>query len=974
MPVWPTHLVIILLLFLFSFWRLIPLLPQVSTHIPGDIMDSAEYPLNAWWTAHALLDLKTNPFKNTHMFFPLGLNMVQHTYTFLDGLFFSLLRPLIPLIIFHNLLIWFTFFLNTAAAYGLIFYITRTPWLAFIGALAFGLCPTLISYYKTASLLEVYTFVFFVFFSVCSVQKQKWSWAALSGLVWGLSLYNYPYYFIFCGLWLLLLIGYQLWPWELKPNHDPQGKTPLWVSNLIRISLVGLFVFPVLAPRRLWAFLDRSNLINWLSFSGFILILISIWSIFRLKAGSKETGKGRKGKKWIQGEAALFFGELPLRWHPPPFRQGILWLGFSGITLGIAALVGFPYFLSYINEEATRLAVVSPLSEFAAYSVDLASFFAPFNTGLEGLYQRIAVDWKLERPIVGTPAFLGYGFILILLWGMGHFFSRAELRLWLIAWGVFLVLSLGPYLKVHGLINETLPLPAYGIRFLPVFESARTLSRYLVPVMLFLCLLVCLILKPFYQRRSSKGKILLIGALFLLVVFEYGLLPRPVSLRFSDYRIPEVYRKLAQQAGNRSGVLLDLPLFTHSGTRSAGHGETRRFYYQTVHQQKIIGGVSSKLDESVFAFFQNQPAIPKLWSLQPVDRDELAALIYAFGIEWLVLDKRYYPPENLTSYRTLLDSAPFFKSFHEDSRFLGFVIDPKSTLLKEKAFQYWGKTKALSGLIYPGFNRPLKSGQPVPLELVVPQTLWNHLDIEIKAETVQSFRGLKLCLPNKPEIGIPFPDNPSHDGQKRFIIRLKDFLPFEPGRHPTIRATLIPGTKRPEQTLGRSPFRISLLSLGQASGFHRTSSQALIQDTHFFIDQRGITAFRISPQGRVLEKASFDTHGSIQSAHDLTAWLRNFPNKDYLALVVHDEGSRSLTPAVSDLLRTFGAADPLKPGDWRHSYCFLGKKGGHKGATFESHTVSAPSVVHSPGRTIELSDIRLASPETEKNRKKHENR
>lgn len=666
---WRTHLLICLVLFLLAPVNLLPNFSRISTHLPGDVMDTAEYPLNEWWTAHALMNLRINPFNNSYMFHPLGLNLVQHTYTFLDGLFFTLLRPFLSLIVFHNLLIWMTFFANALAAYLLIYHVTQTPWPAFIGALAFGHCPTLLSYYKTAALLEVYNLVFFIFFSYVLIRKRRFIWAVTAGLFWGLTLYNYPYYFVFGGLWLVLLIGYQICPWEIRAKTAPELRMSLWAYGLIWGSLIGLIIFSVFAPRQIWEFLAGRHLINWITLSGFGLILWMIWWLFKFQALKKVPSPPSSSSSDFTLTTCI-----PVRWNPPPLRQVLLLLGLSGIVLGIAALVGFPYFQAYFKEEATRLAVVSNPVDFVIYSVDLAGFFAPFNAWLEGIYKIMAPDWASGRPIKGTPAFLGYGFMVILLWGAGKFFRRPELRLWLIAWGVFGIISLGPYLKIHGLIFESLPLPAYFIRFLPVMESARTLSRYLVPVMLFLCLLVCLILKPFYFRLSPWRRKIFITGLFLVVGFEYGFFPNPLPLRFSDYRVPEVYQVLARKAQVHAGILLDLPLFTHSGSWSAGHGETRRFYYQTVHQQKLIGGVSSKLDEKVFVYFQNQPAISRLWSLQPVEKNELAALVQAFGIDWIVLDKRHYPPETLKTYRAVLDSAPYVKIFYEDIRYLGMSV------------------------------------------------------------------------------------------------------------------------------------------------------------------------------------------------------------------------------------------------------------------------------------------------------------
>ncbi|MBA4394604.1 MAG: hypothetical protein C0407_13715, partial [Desulfobacca sp.] len=446
---WRTHLLIIFFLFILAPVHMLSVFPHLSTHVLGDIMDTAEYPLNEWWTAYALLDLKTNPFATDYMFFPLGQNLVQHTYTFLDGLFYTMVRPFVSLIVFHNLLIWMTYFANALAAYCLIHYVIRTPWLAFIGALAFGHCPTLMSYYKTASLLELYNFVFFVFFSCLMVQKSRIKWAFPAGLCWGLSLYNYPYYFVFGGLWFLVLLGYHLCPWTITNQPVPESRRPWWSQGLVWASLAGLIGLLVFTPRWAWEFLDKRNLLNWITLFVIGLLLVVIWMIRKFQTlrkihvssfrsvGFADLHRKLPGEVERKPESSLsnsswppafagvtefvrfargsIFKNLPVQWNPSSGREVLILLCFSAVTLGTAALVGFPYFLAFLKDEATRQAVGSIPSEFSAYSVDLVSFFAPFNAWLDGLYKIMAADWKRGRAIVGTPAFLGYGFMVILL-------------------------------------------------------------------------------------------------------------------------------------------------------------------------------------------------------------------------------------------------------------------------------------------------------------------------------------------------------------------------------------------------------------------------------------------------------------------------------------------------------------------------------------------------------------------------------
>ena len=97
----------------------------------------------------------------------------------------------------------------------------------------------------------------------------------------------------------------------------------------------------------------------------------------------------------------------------------------------------------------------------------------------------------------------------------------------------------------------------------------------------------------------------------VITTFEFALWPHPHQPQPTNYQVPAVYHALADQARGRAGVLLDLPLFSHSGNRSGGRGQTRWHYYQTVHQQKLVGGVSSKLDDRTFRRFEER--FPPSW-------------------------------------------------------------------------------------------------------------------------------------------------------------------------------------------------------------------------------------------------------------------------------------------------------------------------------------------------------------------------
>ena len=193
----------------------------------------------------------------------------------------------------------------------------------------------------------------------------------------------------------------------------------------------------------------------------------------------------------------------------------------------------------------------------------------------------------------------------------------------------------------------------------------------------------------------------------------------------------------------------------------------------------------------------------------------LAALIYAYDINWIVLDKRYYPLEMLRTYRSLLEPAPYMKIFFEDSRYLGFSIDQTSARLQERALQYWGKPKALLSLLYPQSSESNKFNPTQPLQIIVPSKLWDNLEIEFTPEAFRAFYGLKLSIFGKKEINLTFPTLNAQEAQRPFIFRPGRDFSLASVEAPPVKLIIIPGARRQESELKEFPFKISLLVLNK---------------------------------------------------------------------------------------------------------------------------------------------------------------
>jgi len=243
-----------------------------------------------------------------------------------------------------------------------------------------------------------------------------------------------------------------------------------------------------------------------------------------------------------------------------------------------------------------------------------------------------------------------------------------------LAWLVFLFFCLGPFLKFHGITYTDFVLPGYLLPNLPLLGSTRTLSRFVVPLTLCTVVIGCLVLKDFFQKCSPGPRVLCYAGLGLVTAFETALFPFPLQGPVTDYRIPPVYQALAERAQGREGVLLDLPLFTQSGDHWEGKRETRTFFYQTVHQQRNVGGVSSKLDDTVFNFFRRLPGVEAFWNQKPITRNELEAFLAIIRVDWIVMEKSRYGLPTLETYLTAFAQTPTLRKFFEDSRYVGFQV------------------------------------------------------------------------------------------------------------------------------------------------------------------------------------------------------------------------------------------------------------------------------------------------------------
>ena len=92
-----------------------PLVARFDSHVPGRGIDDPALAWNVWWFKFALFNLGTSPLYTDYLYYPLGINLVANTSTFLNGLVALPLQFLFGTIVAHNLVIYFAL---VAGGYG----------------------------------------------------------------------------------------------------------------------------------------------------------------------------------------------------------------------------------------------------------------------------------------------------------------------------------------------------------------------------------------------------------------------------------------------------------------------------------------------------------------------------------------------------------------------------------------------------------------------------------------------------------------------------------------------------------------------------------------------------------------------------------------------------------------------------------------------------------------------------------------
>ncbi|MGC8699651.1 MAG: hypothetical protein ACP5RK_01475 [Candidatus Micrarchaeia archaeon] len=286
-------------------------------------------------------------------------------------------------------------------------------------------------------------------------------------------------------------------------------------------------------------------------------------------------------------------------------RKRILSKRFAFLFVVLVALVlviGSPGFVPMIN--GIRSGVLSytniqgGIANNMLYSDTLASFLLPAYTnpifssmpGYLEFYSKSIVD-----TAEGT-GYMGYSVLFLVFASVYLAFRRKELHkigLWIFIGAIFFLLAFGPYMRIAGFPTSTVGLVPglyYIYHAIPLLNVFREPGRFDFAITIVLAVLAAFGFKYLSEKFDKKKLFVLF---FVLILIEYwASFPQPVQAS-----IPKAYYYIREIPGNYSLFILPV-LPNYSNQTSPMRYQGVELYYQTVFQKPLVGGYTTRYNET----------------------------------------------------------------------------------------------------------------------------------------------------------------------------------------------------------------------------------------------------------------------------------------------------------------------------------------------------------------------------------------
>ena len=287
-----------------------------------------------------------------------------------------------------------------------------------------------------------------------------------------------------------------------------------------------------------------------------------------------------------------------------------------------------------------------PLSEHINYSANLENLILPVHqhtTQIISDYGMITSFYSFfdKQPFsqsIENLTFLGYSVIFLSALAVIRY-RRNHTWFWLLICGIFVLMSLGPELKIF---NESTGIELPDKVFydnIPGWDQLRSPARFIVMANLALAVLASYAVYGLIKNKFSsfKQQIMLTSIIGFVILFEFSMIP---YLSYTE-PIPDIYEEIKNDESKFA--VLPVPI---GGTGEYGlMSDPAMLYHQLHHEKPIYGGYEARATFETLSgtqtYFLNMFHI--LGSKDDIIKQDLTthglSLFDHFDIKYVTLDK-----------------------------------------------------------------------------------------------------------------------------------------------------------------------------------------------------------------------------------------------------------------------------------------------------------------------------------------------
>lgn len=627
-----------------------PLVTVLSDHLLGDPGDNVTFVWSVWWMRTALargLDVLSTPL----LFAPWGVDLTLHTHIILPAFVGATLLGWLTPAAALNVTVIAAVALSGFCAYALAWRATGSRAGALLAGVIYAGSPFMAARLQGHfNLVHAWVLPLFVLVLLRWIGSGQRRWAAVTGVVLGLTIYVDYYFALFqLGMGLALLaFESRSWTFERIPP-GPRARRAATAAAIgaglafaiaAAITLTGGFSFAAGGLR-----VSARNVFNPLQVAWLLMLAALVLALGpRLRRSSRQAfGFATVAHSTLIAGAACVVVAFPILWRAARLAAGggyvtqeVFWRsGPQGVD-AVALLAGSPF---------------HPL----------------WGGAVRSFFDVAGID------VIESAAWMGVVPLVLLTSVLRRHAADPTVVRWSTIGGLSLLWALGPHLMVLG-HNTGLILPQALLRYLPVLSNARMPGRAMAVVYLAAAVLCAVALSRLSTRGSRAG---LAAACAVFVALDYLPAPHPLT-RLAPQGIYDVLRDRPEP-----GAVLELPLGFRDGFGTTGAFNERVLWGQMQHGRAIAGGFVARVPPSVKTAYQDDELFADLLALSageaPSARPNAgsaATQLRRKGIRFVVLDRPRAPAALLAYFEAHMPVSPLLAEGGLEL----FVVETPSTV------------------------------------------------------------------------------------------------------------------------------------------------------------------------------------------------------------------------------------------------------------------------------------------------------